>query len=91
MEKGIIIIAASLFACLISYLFLAALAQVVGEVVADVRGEHAGIFRVEFQHLPQTPHTDILQVTVGQGLHVSIGLNHLVRPRQIRPNEIPFP
>lgn len=74
----------------ISYLVLAALTQVVGEVVVDVGGEHTGILRVEFQHLPQTTHTDILEVTVGERLHVSIGLDHLVCPRQVRPNQVPF-
>lgn len=67
----------------ISHLVLAALTQVVGEVVVDVRGEHTGILRIEFQHLPQTTHADILEVTVGQRLHVSIGLDHLVCCRQV--------
>lgn len=72
------------------YLFLAALTQVVGEVVVDVGGEHTGILRVEFQHLSQATHTDILEVTVGQRLHISIGLDHLVCSRQVRPNQVPF-
>lgn len=74
-----------------SYLVLATLTQVVGEIVADVRGKHVGIFRVKFQHLSQSPQADILKVTVGQGLYISIGFDHLVCPRQIRSNQIPFP
>lgn len=74
----------------ISYLILAALTQVVGKVVVDVWGKHVGIFRVKFQHLPQSPQADILKVTVGQGLHISIGLDYLVSPGQIGSNEIPF-
>lgn len=73
-----------------SYLFLAALTQVVGEVVVDVRGEHAAILRVELQHLLQAAHTNVLQVTVGQRLHVGVGFDHLLGARQVRPNQVPF-
>lgn len=73
-----------------SYLFLAALTQVVGEVVVDVRGEHTAILRVELQHLPQAAHADVLQVTVGQRLHIGVGFDHLLGPRQVRPDQVPF-
>lgn len=74
----------------VSYLVLAALSQVIGEVVVDVGRENTGVLGVEFQHLSQATHTDILEVTVGQRLHVSVCLDHLVGPRQIRPNQVPF-
>lgn len=74
----------------ISYLILAALTQIVGEVVVDVGGENTGVLGVEFQHLSQATHTDILEVAVGQRFHVSIGLDHLVCSRQVRPNQVPF-
>lgn len=56
----------------------------------DVAGEHTGVLGVEFQHLSQAMHTDILEVTVGQRFHVSIGLHHLVYSRQVRANQVPF-
>lgn len=87
-EKGID--ASFLCVFVYSHLILAALPQVVGEVVVDVGGENTGIFRVQLQNLPQTTHADILEVTVGQRLHISIGLDHLVCPRQVRPNQVPF-
>lgn len=52
----------SSFGC--PYLILAALAQVVGEVVVDVGGKHASILGVELQHFLQATHADVLQVAV---------------------------
>lgn len=75
----------------ISYLILAAFTQVIGEVVVDVSGEHAGILRVEFEDLSEATHTDILEVTVGQCLYVSISFDHMVCFRQVRPNQVPYP
>lgn len=66
-----------------SYLFLAALTQVVGEVVVDVRDKHAAILGVELQHLLQTAHADVLQVTVGQRLYVGVGFDHMFGARQV--------
>ncbi len=74
----------------ILHLVLAAFTQVVGEVVVDVGGEHAGILGVEFQHLPQTTHADVLEVTVGQRLHISISFDHLIYSRQVRSNQVTF-
>ncbi|TNN54377.1 hypothetical protein EYF80_035395 [Liparis tanakae] len=55
---------------------------VVGEVVVDVGGEHTGVLRIELQHLSQTAHVDVLEVAVGQRLHVGVGFDHLVGSRQ---------
>lgn len=73
-----------------SYLILAALTQVVGEVVVDVGGENAAVLGVELQHLPQAAHADVLQVAVRQRLHIGVGFNHLLRPRQVRPDQVTF-
>lgn len=67
-----------------------ALSQVVGEVVVDVRVEAAAVLRVEPEDLPQSPNADVLQVTVGQCLHIRIGLDHLVMCGQVSPNKVTF-
>ena len=72
------------------YLLLAALAQVVGEVVVDLGVKDVGVLRIQLQHLPQSPHADVLQVTVGQRLHVCIGLNNLLRRWQVTSNQVPL-
>ena len=48
-----------------SYISFTALSQVVGEVVVDVRAEPAAVFWIQPEDLPQSPNTDVLQVTVG--------------------------
>lgn len=73
-----------------SYISFTALSQVVGEVVVDVRAETAAILWVQLKDLPQSPNTDVLQVTVGQRLHVCIGLDHLVMFREVSPNKVTF-
>lgn len=73
-----------------SYISFTALPQVVGEVVVDVRAEPAAILGVQLKDLPQSPNTDVLQVTVGQCLHVCIGLDHLAMFWEVSPNKITF-
>lgn len=73
-----------------THLHLAALPQVEGQVLVDVRRELAGILGVELQHLAEPPQPDVLQVAVGQRLHVRIGLDHLVRAAQVGSDQIPF-
>ena len=73
-----------------SYVSFTALSQVVGEVVVDVRAEPAAVLWIEQEDLPQSLNTDVLQVTVGQRLHVCIGLDHLVTIREVRANEVTF-
>lgn len=72
------------------YVGSSVLSQVVGEVVMEVGAELAAVLRVQPEHLPQSPHADVLQVTVGQRLHVCVGLDHLVIFRQIGPNQVAF-
>lgn len=73
-----------------SYVSFTALSQVVGEVVVDVRAEPAAVLWVQPKDLPQSPNTDVLQITVGQRLHVCIGLDHLVMFREVSPNKVTF-
>lgn len=73
-----------------SYVSFTALPQVVGEVVMDIRAEPAAILWVQLEDLPQGSHTDVLQVTVGQRLHICICLDHLAVTRKVSPNKIPF-
>lgn len=56
----------------------------------DVRAEPAAVLWIQPKDLPQSPDTDVLQVTVGQRLHVCIGLDHLVVVREVSPNEVSF-
>lgn len=55
-----------------------ALSQIVREVVLYLADELLGVLRVESQDLAEALETDILQVTVGQGLDVGISLDHLL-------------
>ena len=73
-----------------SYISFTALSQVVGEVVVDVRAEPAAVLRVQPKDLPQSPNTDVLQVTVGQRLYICIGLDHLVVLREVSPDKVTF-
>lgn len=73
-----------------SYVSFTALSQVIGEVVMDVGAEPAAILWVQLEDLPQGPHTDVLQVTVSQRLHICICLDHLAVVRKVSPNKIPF-
>lgn len=73
-----------------THLHLAALPQVEGQVLVDVRREFAGILGVELQHLAEPPQPNVLQVAVGQRLHVCVGLDHLVRAAQVGSDQIPF-
>lgn len=73
-----------------SYISLAALSEVVGEVVVDVGAEAAAVLWVQLEDIPQSPDADVLQVTVGQRLHVSVGLDHLVVLREVGTDEVPF-
>lgn len=73
-----------------SYVSFAALSQVVGEVVVDVRAEPAAVLWVQPKDLSQSPNTDVLQVTVGQRLHVCICLDHLVMFWEVSPNKVTF-
>lgn len=56
----------------------------------DVRTEATAVLRVQLEDLPQSPDADVLQVTVGQRLHVSVGLDHLLVFREVSPDEVAF-
>ena len=73
-----------------SHVQFAAVAQVVGEVVVDVCAEAPAVLRVHAEHLPEGLDADVLQVTVGQRLHVRVGLDHLVVTREVGPDQISF-
>lgn len=73
-----------------SYISFTALSQVVGEVVVDVRAKPTAILWVQPKDLLQSPDTDVLQVTVGQCLHICVGLDHLVVIWEVSPYEVPF-
>lgn len=74
----------------LSYMGLTTLSQVIGKVVVDVSAEATAILWIQPQDLSQSLNTDVLQVTVGECLHVSICLDHLTMLRQVSPNQIPF-
>lgn len=52
--------------------------QVVGQVVLYLADELLSVLRVEPQNLSETLQTNVLQVAIGQGLDVSVGLDHLL-------------
>ena len=67
-----------------------ALPQVVGEVVLDLADELLGVLGVEAQHLAQPLQADVLQVAVGQGLHVGVGLDDLLLGQRVGANQVAF-
>lgn len=56
----------------------------------DVRAEATAVLRIKPEDLPQSPHTDVLQVTVGKRLHICIGLDHLVIFWEVGSNKVAF-
>lgn len=54
----------------------------------DLSDELLGIVRIETEHLTEAFEADVLQVTVGQGLHTGIGLNHFLLGQTIRANQV---
>lgn len=70
--------------------YVTALSQVVREVVVDVRAKPTAKLWIQAKDLPQGLNTDILQVTVGQCLNISVGLDHLVVFWKISPDEVTF-
>lgn len=74
----------------VTHVRVVALAQVVGEVVLDLADEFLRVLRVEAQHLAQPLQADVLQVTVGQGFHVGVGLNHLLPRQRVRADQVAF-
>lgn len=61
-----------------TYVTFMPFSKVVCEVVLDIFHEFVCILRVKAQDLKETFKDDALKITVGQCLHVSIGLDHLV-------------
>lgn len=64
--------------CFGTHISTVALSQIVCEVVLDLADELLGVLGVESQDLTEALEADVLEVTVGQGLHVSIGFDHLL-------------
>lgn len=54
----------------------------------DLSDELLGVVRIETEHLTEAFEADVLQVTVGQGLHTGIGLNHFLLRQTIRANQV---
>lgn len=61
-----------------TYIALMTFSKIVCEVVLDVFYEFVCVLRVKAQDLKEPFKNDALKITVGQCLHVSIGLDHLV-------------
>lgn len=64
-----------------TYTGLSALAQVEGEVAGQASPEGGPVLGVQAQDLGQPPATQLLQAAVGQGFHISAGLQHTARAR----------
>lgn len=67
---------------------LVPLPQVVREVLLDVLDEAVRVFGVEVQDLVQAPQVDTLEVAVGQGFHVGVGLDHSVVQGQVGTDQV---
>lgn len=60
-----------------------ALSQVVREVVLYLADELLGVLGVEAEDLAEALEADVLQVAVGQGLDVGVGLDHLLLRQRV--------
>lgn len=56
----------------------------------DVRAEPTAVLWIQPKDIPQSPNADVLQVTVGQCLHICIGLDHLVLLWEVSPYKVAF-
>lgn len=56
----------------------------------DVRTKTAAVLWIQLKDLPQSLNADVLQVAVGQCLHICIDLDHLVTFWEVSPDEVPF-
>lgn len=71
-----------------TYVALLTFSQVVGEVLSDVLNEAVGVFRIQVEHLVQTPQIDALQVAVRQSLDVSVRLYDKVTHGHVCANQV---
>lgn len=71
-----------------SYLGVVSLPEVVRQVVLDLGDELLGVVGVEAEHLAQAFEADVLEVTVGQGLHTGVGLDHFLLGQTVRANQV---
>lgn len=70
------------------YLGVVSFSEVVGQIVLDLGDELVGVVGVKAEHFPKAFEADILQVTVGQGLHAGIGLNHFLLGQTVRTYQV---
>lgn len=61
-----------------TYITLMTFSKVVCEVMLNVFHKFVSIFWVQVQHFKESFEDDTLEVTVGQRLHIRVGLDHLV-------------
>lgn len=72
----------------LSYLSVVSFPEVVGQIMLDLSDELLGVVRVETEHLAEAFKADVLQVTVGQGLHTGVRLNDFLLGQTVRANQI---
>lgn len=65
--------------------------QVIAELPSEAPAEAWGKLRVQRQALMQPGQLQTLQDTVGQPLHIRIGLDYLLTPGQLTANQITLP
>lgn len=67
-----------LYLTVYTHISAVAFSQIVGEVVLYLADELLGVLGVESEDLAEALEADILQVTIGQGFDISVGLDHLL-------------
>lgn len=70
------------------YLDVVSFPEVVRQIVLDLSDELLGVVGIEAEHLAEAFEADVLQVTVGQGLHTGVGLNHFLLSQTVRANQV---
>lgn len=72
----------------LSYLSAVSLPEVVRQIMLDLSDELLRVIRVETEHLTEAFEADVLQVTVCQGLHAGVSLNHFLLGQTVRANQV---
>lgn len=54
----------------------------------DLCDKLLGIVRIDTKNFSEAFEADVLQITIGKGLHTSVGLNHFLLGQAIRANQV---
>lgn len=71
-----------------SYRSAVSFPQVVRQIMLDLCNKLLGIVRIYTKNFSEAFEANVLQITIGKGLHTSVGLNHFLLGQAIRSNQV---